>query len=137
MLNNDDFYANFGYMKLANLLPMMISEVSATATVACYNANAATNAPASPAYMNGGTATAGTAGLLNYLKNNGIGVVGWAMDYPNSLVPNPALAADEISATPTSPRLDYSNWDGCYGAPAGPGLDFQQYFLFGVVTSSD
>ena len=129
MLDDADFYANFGYLQSVNL-PVMISEVSADNSTACYDSNQ-TNVPSPPAYMNG------PGGLINNAKANGIGSNAWALDWPNVLVPEAALIADQSSTTPTWPTLDFSLWgpNGCgvKAPPIGPGYDFQQYFLFGVV----
>ena len=122
MLGYSDFTANFGYLRSLGY-PIMITEVSATAGVSCYDGTIP-GVPAAPTYMNG------PGGIMNYAKTNGIGISGaWAFD------DNPSLVANLSPSSTTWPALDFSLFNGCGpgSLPAGPGYDFQQYFLYGII----
>ena len=124
MLNYSDFTSNFGYL-VPQGYPMMISELSGTAGVSCYDGTVP-GVPSTPTYMNG------PLGIINYAKSRGIGISGaWAFD------DNPSLVSGLTPLSNSWPPLSFSLFNGCNNNanPAGPGYDFQQYFLNNVVVS--
>jgi cellulase (glycosyl hydrolase family 5) len=122
-LTPTDFATNFGTLSLT--APVMISEVSGTWANACEDGGP--GVPATQAYMNG------SQGIMNYAKSMGIGISGaWGFDSYGTMV------ANLTGTTSTWVPLDFSTFNGCYGVDspvnaAGPGYDFQQYYLTGVI----